>query len=335
MRPYYLIAFCVLCVSKIHAQVSSFPGQTFARADSIAASYQNHALSDLEGLSRNLTENLATDVEKFRSIYRWVCNNITYDYETYWKNQTERQKERSAEEREAWNKKMRSIVFKNLIEHKKSVCTGYAYLIKTLANHAGLECHIIDGYGRSPVANVRGIATANHQWNAVRLNNHWYLADATWSSGAFNLTDHAFIRRYDDNYFLADPSMFVRNHYPLDTTWLLIDMKPTLKEFVSRPLIYSAAYHYGIKDILPDSFDITAIRNTSVTIRFRTSDKVKPENLKLHIENNSKEESVSVSPVRDQEGFYNVQHTFRSRGKRVMHMVLDDAPVFSFSIEVR
>ena len=78
------------------------------------------------------------------------------------------------------------------------MCTGYAYLIKELCFLANIESEIIDGYARTVRSNIDALDMANHSWNAVKLNNKWYLCDATWSSG-YTLNKSIFINPFSSN----------------------------------------------------------------------------------------------------------------------------------------
>ena len=104
--------------------------------------------------------------------------------------------------------------------------TGKKYLM------GRVECEIVDGYGKTVDYNVEELGIPNHSWTAVSLNKKWYLADATWSSGSFDLQANKFIKDYDDGYFLAEPQLFALDHYPLDSTWLLSTEKFTKDDFV-------------------------------------------------------------------------------------------------------
>src|SRR5690349_16328493 len=97
----FLVAISVGQVSGIALQIPDFK-----KADSVAALYPNHSLNNLKILSDKLTQSLETEEEKFRAIYKWVCDNIEYDYPMHQENQRKREKLKSAEEREAWNKKI-------------------------------------------------------------------------------------------------------------------------------------------------------------------------------------------------------------------------------------
>jgi hypothetical protein len=49
-----------------------------------------------------------------------------------------------------------------------------------------------------------------------------------------------FIRRYDDYYFMTPPDQFIRDHYPDELRWTLMDNPPTVREFQNTP--YKSQY---------------------------------------------------------------------------------------------
>ena len=59
--------------------------------------------------------------------------------------------------------------------NKKSVCEGYAKAFKYLLNSVGINCEIVQG----EATNSKG-ESESHAWNAVKLNDKWYLVDVTW-----------------------------------------------------------------------------------------------------------------------------------------------------------
>jgi transglutaminase/protease-like cytokinesis protein 3 len=229
-----LMLFALLS-STLFGQIQDFAQTDFSKADSVARLYPDHSLFDIKGLAEKLTADLSTDVEKFRAIYHWVCCNIDNDYSLYRQNKIRREKIKDPEALKAWNKEFHDLVFDVMLQKKRTVCTGYAYLVRELALYGGLSCAIVHGYGRTALAD-KHVKGPDHSWNAVRLNNKWYLCDATWSSGGIDSQTKKFVKRYNDAYFLTDPSLFALKHYPLDSAWLLLDKTPTLEEFLSRPL---------------------------------------------------------------------------------------------------
>jgi transglutaminase/protease-like cytokinesis protein 3 len=206
------IVLLVLLSIQLYAQPKHY-----AKADSIAALYPDHSLKDLKLLSKKLTSSLTTDKERFRSIYKWVCQNIEYDLDLYDLVNYKRARLGKKEFIE-WNLNESPAITRLLIDKHRAVCTGYAWLVRELCYHAGISCEVVDG---SKDKNAR---FPSHSWNAVLLNGKWYLADPTWSSGFFVRGSRVFFPQFEEDYFLADPKVFARNHYPLKKVWTLMEL---------------------------------------------------------------------------------------------------------------
>ncbi|MBX2947204.1 MAG: hypothetical protein KF725_15345 [Cyclobacteriaceae bacterium] len=319
--------------SIVFGQLKDFNGVDFKKADSTAKQYQGHSLQDIRSLSLKLTTSLSSDVEKFRAIYRWTCLNIENDPVLFLKNQHKRKKLKSTEARDKWNKQLNTIVFETLVKKHKTVCTGYAYLVKELAYHAGLNCEIVDGYGRTAAANIGGTGVINHSWNAVQLNGKWYLCDPTWSSGAVDMEKRIFIKNYNDAYFLAEPKLFIRNHYPLDTTWMLVTEKPSLYKFLNRTLIYSSFYDFNIEQVLPETFNVIIERGKPLFIQFSQPSDGHTINLII----NGPKGVVTLTPQLKKEpnGLNMIEHSFSSKGLHTLHVLLNSSYVFTYSVLVK
>jgi transglutaminase/protease-like cytokinesis protein 3 len=282
-----------------------------------------------------LTVPLPTDVEKFRAIYTWTCLNIANDYVLFDKNRRMREKfKNNPEELKSWNKGFSRTVFETLRKKKRTVCTGYAYLLRELASHVGISCVIVDGYGRNAIANISGSGSVNHSWTAVHLDNKWYLCDATWSSGAMDMEQKDFVKNYDDCYFLLDPSLFIRNHYPLDSTWMLLDDKPTLQEFLNRPLVYQSFFQYKIKHVVPETFEVTATKRQPVSFQFTRDDNAPIEKIELSIKSPGTVYKAYPELHTDVPGGFSFTHTFSSKGMHTVHVLLDNRYVFTYTVKV-
>ena len=66
----------------------------------------------------------------------------------------------------------------------------------------------------------------NHSWNAVKLNNKWYLCDATWSAGYTDMSTFLFEYEFDNSFFLMEPKRFSKTHQPVDEKWTLLTTTP-------------------------------------------------------------------------------------------------------------
>src|SRR6218665_4213776 len=77
---YCATALLLLCQALAYSQSADFVHTDFCTADSIAAHYAAHPLTNLKILADKLTGPLTTEQEKFRAIYKWVCSNVEADY---------------------------------------------------------------------------------------------------------------------------------------------------------------------------------------------------------------------------------------------------------------
>jgi hypothetical protein len=326
------LAFVLLVASALPLVGQASDGR-YQKADSIAALFASHSLDDPVVLALKLTASLSKDEDKFRSIYRWVCDNIAMDYALT--NEYKREAHRFNDpSQSAWVSQYRATLFKTLYRKKRTTCTGYAYILRELALHAGLECVVIHGYGRNASINIGGLGIPNHSWNAVKLAGRWYQCDPAWSSGAIDAEKMTFIRRFNPAYFLPDAHLFALNHYPLDTAWLLSCRKPTKEQFLDAPLAYSSTALLKIEPLSPRKFAVQARRKDSVTFSFRSPARISLNDLRLQIGTAVTREKFRV--VQDDDmNVYSVTRRFRSRGAYAVHLVMDGNVVVSYEVEVR
>ena len=304
------LAICILAfVVSTHAQSAEIE-----KADSVASLYPGHSLDDLGILSYKLTASLSTDKGKFRAIYKWVCANIESDYELMEINKRKRAKLKG-DALTRWNKAFNLTMIRILVDRHKTLCTGYAWLVRELALRAGIACEIVHGYGRSVRSNIGGTGVANHSWNAVQLNGQWYLCDPTWSSGGVT-ESNTFVPSFNDCYFLADPAYFILNHYPLDTTWALLENAPGLHTFLNAPLIYASAYDLRVRPEQPSTFRFATRKGQAINFSF-INEMCQP--LKMMVENK----------------FVATDYAFPKRGVYAIHVVVDEKIVISYEVAVK
>ena len=121
MRKIYILLLIVLWILPTHSQQSDFKNINFSKADNIAQNYRKSKLKKLNKLTLLLTQNLNSDIEKFRAIYMWVTHNIASDHKLYKKNKRKRKKfANDSIALEEWNSKLKKEVFKKLIRRKKN-----------------------------------------------------------------------------------------------------------------------------------------------------------------------------------------------------------------------
>lgn len=334
MKFFLSTTLFLLIACNVFSQVSDFTSIDFTKADKTALSFKGASLENLPLLAYQLTNELPTEVEKFRAIYTWVCQNIKGDQAQF--SQVSRKRKKFQNDSVSfmkWNHQYKKKVFKKLVNKKKTMCTGYAYLVKELCNLVDIPCKIIDGYGRSVASNIKKLEIPNHSWNAVRLNNKWYLCDATWSSGYLDEYG-VFVTSYNDGYFLTEPLFFAKNHFPLQQKWLLDD---TIKvsSFVNAPLIYGEAFANDIQPVSPNKLDTSIPKNTEVVFSFKSSRKIKKDHIELVYYSGSEEKKIDIYNTQNKNNITSFTCTFKNKGRYDTHLRIngDIVATYSFSVD--
>ncbi len=328
----------LFCVWQVHAQVSDFKKIKFDKADRIAAEHKHEKLNNLPVLVYTLTNELDTDVEKFRAIFTWVCSNISNDYQLYAKNMRKRRKLiNDSIALKAWNEKFKKIVFKKLRKRKKTLCTGYAYLIKKMANLAEIECEIVHGFAKTSTIDPEKLTIPNHSWNAVKLNGKWYLCDPTWASGIPNPESYQFQFHYNEGFFLADPQIFAINHFPLKEKWFLLtnNTSQSFQSFIEAPILYNDAYRYFSSHSKPAKMYQSVQQNDSLTLAFDTYVSFQKKDVHFIIENSftSKRRMPSFISLENQK--LCVAYKFTTSGYYDVHLYVKDDLISTYTVEVK
>ena len=108
-------------------------------------------------------------------------------------------------------------------------------LFKTLAGHAGFEAEYVTGKVRDELGMFDG---DSHAWNAVRIEDRWFLLDATWNSSHGGREP----RPPSTDYLFTPPAVFGMDHFPRETEWQLRDEPLTRGEFIRQPILSPRFY---------------------------------------------------------------------------------------------
>ena len=205
-------------------------------------------------LSLQLVQNYKTEREKVTSIFHWISENIAYERpRSIIKHKNARQSLISSEDipDEGALQSLTERVAGKVLQDRKAVCEGYARLFKSLCDHAGIESAIITGYARTKAGGPDQKFRSNHSWNAVKIDQQWWLLDVTWASGYMAWPSGDFVRHFDPDYFLSTPDKFIQHHYPDDLRWSLMDNPPVIPEFRTTPFRQRSFTKYGFTSFYP------------------------------------------------------------------------------------
>jgi hypothetical protein len=329
-------SFLFIFVFQLNAQKSDFSTITFEKADKIALEYKNETLTNLPELAYKLTSDLTTDVERFRAIFKWVCSNVANDYYMYSKNMRKRQRFKNDSVRlKDWNDEFKKVVFQKLRRNNRTICTGYAYLIKELANLANIDCEIVHGFAKTSTINIETLDVPNHSWNAVKLDGKWYLCDPTWASGIPDPVSAQFEFQFNDGFFLSDPNIFGINHFPVDAKWsLLNDDKPSFNTFLDAPIIYNKAYTYFSNHNEPKKLHTDIRKNEHVIFKLQLLKSVKKEDVNLLIDTTFSSKKIHPESISIKNQSLTIDYTFETTGYYDVHLYVKDDLISTYTVEV-
>ena len=239
LRPATLAAACLLACS-VHRAVAPAPPRpapdqrALAVPDSLRSALAANPDSVLPLLVRRLTLGVADESTRARVIHDWVADNLGYDADAYFRNDTCPGDVAGA------------------LRSGRSACAGFANVCETMCRLAGLECVTIPGYARGYGFHAFGDedpGAKNHAWNAVLVGGRWRLLDPTWAAG--HISGRDFVKRYDDDYFFADPAAFIYTHFPADPAWQLLPEPVPDSAFRELPCLRGRFFGYGLRLITP------------------------------------------------------------------------------------
>ena len=185
---------------------------------------------NIKSLTHRLIKPAKTDTEKVRAIYYWLANNIKFSKCSYNDNYWSDFKD---------GKEIAELTF-NL---KTGMCRGYASLLKIMLDEIKIENVLIKGHLKMLRFREDTILT-NHIWNAVKLNNQWLPLDLALSAPRTT-------SKFDEFYFLTDPSRFILSHYPSDTKWTLVKDSIDFEKYRKIPYCSQNYFELGFGPTIP------------------------------------------------------------------------------------
>lgn len=159
----------------------------FSKVDNYAMKINTN---DAKKLAYELTKPFSSEIEKVRAIYRWIIQNLEYQYDLPYEDYT--------------------MDVGVILKKRKTKCLGFTAVFDTLCYHAKIKSTYVYGYVNEDGSTWKG---GTHVWNAVQINGKWYLIDPTWG-------------QVDDKYFLMPPKEFIKSHFPPNRRWTLLTEPP-------------------------------------------------------------------------------------------------------------
>ncbi|KAK3601241.1 hypothetical protein CHS0354_040419 [Potamilus streckersoni] len=184
-----------------------------------------------------LVQPAKNNLERVRSFYRWITDNIRYDTEGYFSDS------------------VGSCDPHDVLKTGRSVCQGYADLFSAFCREVNIPVKTISGYAKgysyNPEIAITPSTKTDHAWNVAFLNGDWRFVECTWGAG--HLKEQRFTKEFTEFYFLTDPEDFISEHYPQmnkieepDSKWQLMKKPISLEDFCRRVHLRKTALEFGV-----------------------------------------------------------------------------------------
>lgn len=254
VKKVFLIFYILLSLFLFSRELA--PAPDFLAADEIAAKYRkldidpvvlsvpenikNGLNSDPEKYLVSLTEYLIKgsddDYLKIKRIHDWITDNISYDTDLFC----------------GIGKGSRNTY--DIVKLKRTTCGGFSALLKEMATIAGIECITVSGISRNYITSKN--EASGHAWNAVRIDNKWYIVDST-ADGRNGYKNGTFGKKgkYSSQYLFIKPEAKLLDNFPNDPALAFTEVNITKEEYINNPIYHINTFLYpeveflNIKDI--------------------------------------------------------------------------------------
>ncbi|KAF8786607.1 Kyphoscoliosis peptidase like protein [Argiope bruennichi] len=225
----------------------------FEEIDKHATEAPESTKSSLRNLVNYLCAAAENDLFKVRAFFRWISNNITYD----------------------WKYMDVKLGADQVLVQGEGVCKDYCKLFGEMCKLANIRVKRIHGFAKGfdyrPGHQFHPGEDITHAWNAVFIFGAWRLIDVTWGTG---YTDHTgkFQRKLNEHFFLTDPEVLIWTHFPYSemesnySRWQLLDKPLKLDEFNALPKVTPFFFEYNLR--------IRSRPQNPVVFRFQTELKI-------------------------------------------------------------
>jgi hypothetical protein len=224
MKQFFLFLLCIVVLQQKTFSQNKFDKYNFDTVDSFAMSVKYE--KDIYKLAKDLTEPYTEDIYKARSIFRWVTDNIEYDYKFInSEKETKRPDCDNSVDCRQVIKEWEENYVRDILKKKKGICYGYARVFQKLCEISNIKTEIISGYSRQQPYQIGNSLSVNHAWNGVMIDSVWYYLDATWAAGYVGHDEETdkltgYRKVFKNYYWLTPFDRLVRNHYPQNGKWV-------------------------------------------------------------------------------------------------------------------
>jgi hypothetical protein len=176
-------------------------------------------------LAAYLVQTARHDLDKVHSIYRWMCDRLTFD------------PDKAADKGGPTPEKV--------LQARVADAEGYVSLFKALCAEAGIEAIRIPGYAKELDAKPTDALKPNHVWSAVKLDKNWELVDVPLGAFEMNPQTKKWEKYYQHYYCFTPPERLAFTHFPKDPAHQFLPTPISAEKFRQRLIVPDELLKYG------------------------------------------------------------------------------------------
>ncbi|KAK3092807.1 hypothetical protein FSP39_007450 [Pinctada imbricata] len=162
----------------------------------------------------------------------------------------------------------------------------FCYLKKLknrMMNHAEVMCHlcslisipcvVVHGFQKGANFKIEeSVAQLDNfgVWNAVLLENQWYLLNVFWASERSSFGSKVKDMYVDSFFFLTPPDKLLFTHYPAKDRWQIVEEPISLEEFESRAFLKERFFEMEM-EVLSHPYNQILVEHGEKEIKFRVN----------------------------------------------------------------
>jgi len=210
-------------------------------------------------LALHLTKKLESDSEKVIAIHSWITHTIKFDVNRW------------------LSFDYSPTPLRRILTKRKAISTDYSILFDELCKYSNIQSTIIRGYTKNEYVDASDKFYLDEQtWNAVKINDEWFLVDACMNAGkieyykrtfagyfiyAFSLgmSDRLVYRPHfksspSSKYLLKTGYFFQTDHFPSNPIWQLKNKHNSITNFENDSSSYYQKFDTITKNQSNDDF---------------------------------------------------------------------------------
>lgn len=236
--------------------------QDFTQVDAVVDTYPKYRTPST--LATRIQKDFKSDANRTRAAFRWLSKNITYSLAMAQKGRRSIEfKYANEQERLQQLQAIKDQIVKEAFQNRTGVCEEFAQSLKKLCDLMDIPSEVVKGNVRNSATVInRPLATTNHAWNVVNINNRWQIMDPTWASGyAMN---GRWNREFSEYYFDIPLKQVGKTHFPDSKKWQLLWNVRSKFKYYAQPIYYDRFLQRGLS--FPKNISGTLATRTGGTV---------------------------------------------------------------------